>query len=153
MEDEALSSRASVFVVLGDVDEVELAEAPLGLAVGGHRLGHVGRDAGLLARQDLRTLEVAAIGDHSQLLVANRFAGLLRHRPQLGSIVADVDDVVRNDQVVLGIGDDLDVVADDAGASATGGHGAGVGIGQGELLVRLLEQLGLDAAELAHLLA
>jgi hypothetical protein len=54
----------------------------------------------------------------------------LCHRPQLGSIAAGVDDVVRNDQVVLGIGDYLDVVADDASASATGGHGTGIGIGQ-----------------------
>src|SRR6185295_5960749 len=42
---QALAGRAQVFIVLGDVDEVELAEAPFGLAVGRHWFGDERLDA------------------------------------------------------------------------------------------------------------
>src|SRR5262245_50288681 len=45
--DGTFARRTLVLVILGDVDEVRLAEATLRLGIGGHRLGHQRRDAGL----------------------------------------------------------------------------------------------------------
>jgi ABC-type amino acid transport substrate-binding protein len=77
---------------------------------------------GLLAIQNLFAFEVAAIGKNSQFFLSRRTARLLSHRGQLGSVMADVGDLVGDDQMVLGLHRGLDVVSDDAGASATGGH-------------------------------
>ena len=128
--DQALARRTSVFVLIRHIDEVLLAEAPVGLAVGGQRLRDVGGDARLLALQDLVTLEVATIGNDREVLDARGFAGALRHRRQLGPVVADVGDFVRDDQVVFVIDRSLDVVANNAGAPAAGGHGPCIRIGQ-----------------------
>jgi hypothetical protein len=64
----------------------------------------------------------------------------------LRPVAANIGDLVRDDQMVLGIDGHLDIVADDAGALAAGRHRPGVGIGQGDLSVRR----SLDL--LAHLL-
>ena len=66
--------------------------------------------------------EVATIGHDREVVNARGFAGLLRHRRQLSPVVADVGDLVRDDQVVLVVDRSLDVVANDAGATAAGGH-------------------------------
>ena len=58
------------------------------------------------------------------------FAGVLRHRRQLGPVVADVGHLVRDDQVVLVVDRGLHVVANDAGATAAGGHGSSVRVSQ-----------------------
>jgi hypothetical protein len=44
--------------------------------------------------------------------------------------VNEVGDLVRDDQVVLGIDGGLHVIPDDASALAAGGHRACIGIGQ-----------------------
>lgn len=66
--DGTLPGGAPVFVVLRDVDEVGLVEPPLGLGIGGLRLGHEGRDARVFASFDLRAAEVPAVGKGLQLL-------------------------------------------------------------------------------------
>src|SRR5258708_24269123 len=65
---QTLPCRTAVLVLLGNVDEILFAEAPVGLAVGGQRLGHVGPDAGLPPRQDLFGAEVAPVCPAVQLL-------------------------------------------------------------------------------------
>jgi hypothetical protein len=75
------AGRALVFIVPGDVDEVELAEAPFGLAVGRHWFGYERLDARLLASQNFGTREVATISDHFQLLFADGLSRLLCHGP------------------------------------------------------------------------
>lgn len=72
--DGPLPRGALVLIVLGDIDEVALVEAPLGLRVGGHRLGNVGRDARVFAVLELLATEVPAIGEGLQLGLAHRLA-------------------------------------------------------------------------------
>ena len=98
-------------------------------------LGMTGQNAGALAGQHLVAVVIAAVGQHRDLLASGRVSRLAAHRGQLGPVAADIGDLVRDDQMVLGIDGDLHVVADDAGALAAGRHRAGVGIGQGDLLV------------------
>ena len=69
-------------------------------------------------------------GHDREVVDARGFAGPLRHRRQLGSVVADVGDFMRNDQVMLAVDRSLDVVANDAGAPAAGGHGASIRVCQ-----------------------
>ena len=76
------------------------------------------------------------------------------------AVVADIGHLVRDDQMMLGVDGHLDVVADDAGALAAGGHRTGIRIGQGDLLVgcgldlpsHLFERLHLPAQALDLLL-
>ena len=75
-------------------------------------------------------------------------------------VAADVGDLVRDDQMVLGIDGHLNIVADDTGALAAGRHRTGIGIGQGDLFVgrgfdlsaHLLERLHLSPQALNLLL-
>ena len=60
-----LTGRAAIDILRRQIDEVLLAEAAFRLRARRHRLGERHRDAGLLAGQDLLTVEVAAIGDGS----------------------------------------------------------------------------------------
>src|SRR6516162_5657130 len=70
--DEPLTSRADVDVLVSHVAEVLLAKAPLGLGVRGHRLWQRDRNARLLARQDLRAVEVAPVGNDIEALCLER---------------------------------------------------------------------------------
>ena len=98
-------------------------------------------------------VEVAAIGKHGQLFgfpVAPR--ACLAIDDKLGSVMADVGDFVGDDQMVLGVDRGLHVVADDAGAPATGGHRARIRIGQRDLLVGCVLQLLSNLVQALHLL-
>ena len=97
--DQGLSGWATVGVGLGYVDEVPFAEQALGLVVGGLRSRHVSGDPHVFARDDLLAAEVTAISDDLQLFGLHGGAGALRHHRQLVAIVADIDDVVVDDQV------------------------------------------------------
>ena len=130
-----------------------LVEAALGLGVRRHRLGHEGLDAGIVAGLDLRAAEVAAVGEGLQLALAHRLACGHRHRAQLRAVAADVGDLVRNDEVVLGVDRRLHVVAHDARSLGPVAHRSCVGIGQRELPVGLVLQAFLHLVHPAHLLA
>ena len=71
-----------------------------------------------LALQDLLALEVTAVGHHGKLVDARGRARLFGHLRQLVTIDTVGDDLVRHDQVVLGIDRGLHVVADDATVAA-----------------------------------
>ncbi|QDL05994.1 hypothetical protein PALA37_02515 [Pseudomonas aeruginosa] len=111
-----LSSRTLVLIISGYVDEVLLTKTPFRLAAGGHRLGHEGGNARLLARQDFHPAEVASVGNDAKAFRSGGFASLLGHRGERCTVMADVGDFVRNDQVMPGIDRRLHVVADYAGA-------------------------------------
>jgi hypothetical protein len=66
--------------------------------------------------------------------------------------VTHVGDLVRHDQVVLGIHGRLHVVAHDAGTSTAGGHRARIGIGQRDLSVLGRLHLFTDRVQYLHLL-
>src|SRR6266571_5248603 len=127
---QTLPCRTAVLVLLGNVDEILFAEAPVGLAVGGQRLGHVGPDASLFARQDFFAAEVATVCHDVQILDPGCSPSLLRHRGQRGAVVANVGNLMCDDQVMLVVNGGLHVVADHTCASPTGSHGACVRIGQ-----------------------
>ena len=61
----------------------------------------------------------------------------------------DIGDLVCHNQVVLGIDGRLYGVADNTGPPCL--HRPGIGIGQRDLLVRRLIELGLDLPEFLHL--
>src|ERR1700730_6040615 len=111
---EPFTGRTDVDILLSHVAEVLLAEAPVGLGVRGHWLWQRDRDARLLARQDLRAVEVASIGNDIEVLRLERILRLLGHAGELRAVGADVGHVMRDDQMMLGIDSHLHVVAHDA---------------------------------------
>jgi hypothetical protein len=60
--------------------------------------------------------------------------------------------LARYDQMMLGLDGNLDVVADDARASAAGRHRAGIRVGQRDLVVRCGEHLHLENRETPYLI-
>ena len=99
----ALPGRASIFVVLRDVDEIALVEESGGLVVGGEWFGHYRRDSALFAFPDLLAIEVTPIGKRRKTFIADRLAGLSGHWRELLSIMPTVGYVVGDDQMVFGI--------------------------------------------------
>lgn len=65
--------------------------------------------------------------------------------------MADVGDLVGNDDVVLRVNSRLHVIADHPRATATGRHRPSVRVSQRDLLIRGLQQLLFDPAQLADL--
>lgn len=57
------------------------------------------------------SVEVATVGDRLEFVDFEHFLGLLRHPSKLPTVVADVYDLVRNNQMVIGFYGDLHVVA------------------------------------------
>ena len=117
---ESFTGRANVNVLLRHVTEVLFAEPPSDVDARGHRLGQRDRDARFLARRNLLAVEVAAIGDGIEVLHFQRRLRPLGHG-RLRPVVTDVGHLMRDDQMMLGVDRDLDVVADDTGASAESG--------------------------------
>jgi len=71
------ASGAAIDVILRQIREVLLAKAALRLGARGHRLRQGYGDAGLIARDNLLAVEVAAIGDRLQGIGLQRAFGFL----------------------------------------------------------------------------
>jgi hypothetical protein len=56
-----------------------------------------------LARQDLRAVEVAPVGNDIEALCLERVFRLLGHAGELRPVVADIGHLVRDDQMMLGV--------------------------------------------------
>lgn len=110
-----------MLVELRQVVEVALVEESLGQVVRGHGLGNERGDALLVAFQNLGTAEVATVCQGFALLRSDGFASLLcqRHEPCL--VMAEIGDLVGDDQVVRGIPSGLYVEADNGCALAAAG--------------------------------
>ena len=78
-------------------------------------------------------------------------ARLAAHSRQLRAVGADIGQLVRDDQMVLGVNGDLNIAADDARALAAGRHRPGVRIGQGNLLVGRFLDLPFHRLQGLHL--
>src|SRR6266481_7232441 len=74
-----LTGGTKIDIVLGDIDEVLLAEPPFGLGTRGHRLREIDRYAGLLTGHNLFASVIPAIGNNLDGLRTNRRARLLGH--------------------------------------------------------------------------
>lgn len=70
--DQPLTGWALILVGFRIVDEVVFPETSLGSCARGQRLGHIGRDPSLLAREELLAPEIAPISNHTQLFHAHR---------------------------------------------------------------------------------
>lgn len=93
-----------------------------------------------MGREDLGAAVVALVRNRMQVVPAKRGLCRLGHRPQLVAVEALVGDLVRDDQVGLGVDRALNIVADQATPAGAGRHGAGIRIGQGNLAVRGIGQ-------------
>src|SRR6201987_4884106 len=148
-----LAGWAGIIILLGVVDEVLPGEqAALGVA-GCQCLRHNRCDARAFAREDLVTVEVAAVGQGGDLLAARGLLCLERHGRELVAVVPLIGHLVGHDQMVLGIDGDLYIVADGSGAFAARRHRTGVGIGQRDLLGGCLLNRLLHYLQGAHLSA
>lgn len=116
--------------------QLDPTEAVWSLVVAGHCLGYERRDANLFARQNLRSFEVATVGEHIQGFFTHSVFGSGRYVGQLRTIMTEIHDLVRDNEMMFGIHRDLNVLADDTSAPTAGFHGARVGIRQRELFVR-----------------
>src|SRR6476659_6076210 len=76
---QSLPSWTAIGVFLRQIDKVLLTEAPLRFGARRLRLGQSYRDAGLVAREDLRAAEVAAIGNSLERLSLENTLRLLGH--------------------------------------------------------------------------
>ena len=65
-----LLGRAKIFVIFGDADEILLAEIFVSVLARSQRFGNEGRNARLMTLQDFFALEVAPVGNNSQILDA-----------------------------------------------------------------------------------
>src|SRR6516162_5447015 len=149
---ESFTSRADVYVLVSHVAEVLLAKTPIGLGVRGHRLWQRDCNARLLAGQDLRAVEVAAVGDDIEALCLEYVFRLLGHAGELRPVVADIGHLVRDDLMMLGVDGHLHVVTHNARASAACGHRPGIGVSKRYLLVRRGQHLHIECLQPLHLL-
>ena len=76
---QALPGRTAVLVNGWHVDEILFAETPLGLAVGGLRLGHDRANARLLTGENLFALKVPPVSNHAEVCAPQSAAGLFGH--------------------------------------------------------------------------
>jgi hypothetical protein len=83
---ELLSGRTNVNVLLSQVTEVLLAEAPLGLCIRSHRFWQRDCDASFVAPQNLIAVEVATIGNGLEVIDAESVLGLASDVCELRSI-------------------------------------------------------------------
>jgi hypothetical protein len=80
---ELLTSRAAIDILIGQVDEVLLAEAAFGLRGRRHRFGQRHGNAVFIAGHDVIAVEVTAIGDDIEVFTVQRRLRLFGHIRQL----------------------------------------------------------------------
>src|SRR5262245_33106929 len=114
-----LASWTAIGILLGQIDEVLLAEAPLRLGPRRQRLRQRHRDARRVAFKDLRAAEVSAIGNGLERLSLQDSLRLLGNVSKLRPIRAAVRHLMCHNQMMFGVYSDLTVVADDTRAAAT----------------------------------
>jgi hypothetical protein len=124
---EPLARRAAIGVLLGQVDEVLLAEAAIHFGAGGHRLGQGDGNPRLITGQDLLAIPV-------------------------GAIAAVVGHLVCHDQMVFGLDRHLHIVAHHPGATPARGSRARIRVGQRDLLIWGRQHLCFKASQALHLL-
>ena len=95
-----LAGRAAIGILLRQVGEVLLHKTAFSPRSRCLRFGQRHCDAGLNAGFDLLAVEVAAVRDHIERLGVEGFLRQLGHTGELGAVIADVDHVVGDDQMV-----------------------------------------------------
>lgn len=113
-----------IFVVSGNVDEVRPIKSTSRLRAGRRWLGQDGSNARIRARPDLLRTEVATISYGFKPGLTHRIASGSSHRAELRPIIANIGDLMSDDQMVLCIYGHLYVVADHSRALATCRHQA-----------------------------
>src|SRR5262245_40656255 len=109
-----LAERTAVSVRRGVVAEVFMAEAALRLQTP-RSLGlrHISDDAVVLAGLQRRAVVVSDVSNRLQRLCCECLLRSLGHLVKLPGIVAVIDDLARNDELVLVVDSDLDIVPGD----------------------------------------
>src|SRR6516164_3089713 len=103
MVGQLLPRRTAIRILCPQIDEVLLAEAAIRLRARGHRLRQCYCNVGLFAGQYLRAVEVTAVGNRIEMLSTEDLLGLRSHVGKLCPIRAGIRDLVRDDQVILGV--------------------------------------------------
>src|SRR3546814_6017421 len=83
--------------------------------VGGHRLGQGDRDVRFRAGQDLSAVEVATVSHDLEAFGVEYGLCLFVHPGKLGTVAADVDDIMGDDEMMPRVDHCLHVVAHHAG--------------------------------------
>src|SRR4051812_46356439 len=105
------SGRTTIHVQGSVVTEVLVAEtALLRKTSSALDLRHISDDAVLLALLQRRAVKVADVRDRRQRLSHQRLLGRIRHLVKLAGVVAVIDDLARDNQLVLAVHRDLNVV-------------------------------------------
>lgn len=88
-----------------------------------------------MAGKDFGGAELSLVRKDMQILATEGLFGGHRNRAQLVTVKSLVGDVMRDDEMGLGIDGALHIVAGYAAVAGAGGHGAGIGIRQGNLAI------------------
>src|SRR4051794_28031714 len=147
-----LASWAAIGILLGQIHEVLLAEAPLRFGPRGQRLRQRHRDARFVAFKNLWAAEVSTIDNSLECLSLQDRLRLLGNISKLRPIRAAVRYLMGHNQMMFGVDCHLNIVANDTGAAAAGCHRTAVRVGQRDLLIGRSKHLLLVPRKLPHLL-
>lgn len=125
-----LACRAAIDVGVVLVCEVGLHEMPFRPGTGRIRPWHGRGDARLVAREDLLGAEIAFVGQDMHILALQGCLRLCCHFGQKIAVVPLIGDLVRHDQMGLGIDNTLNIIADMSAVLRTCRHGPRIWIGQ-----------------------
>ncbi len=134
----------------GIIGEVRPHIAPMRAAPGRVRPRHRRRDALLVADEDLAAAEIAFVGQDMQVVVPEGSLRGTRHGGELITIMALIGDLMRHDQMGLGIDNALHVIADMAAVLRPCRHGTGIRIRRRYLPVRCRCQLPAQPHHAVH---
>lgn len=127
---QVLARRADIDIPFGVVDEVRLDIYALCRIARGRRSRHGRGDARLMASQDLGAAEIALVGDVMSVVPTKGDLGRDGHRAELLAVEALIGDLMRENEMSLGIHSTLYIVADQPAVPRAGRHRAGVGVRQ-----------------------
>lgn len=112
--DEFVADRAGVDVAGRVIEEIGLHEPPLGRIGRGRGTRHRRGDARAVARQDFGAAEIPLVREDVQIFTTQGGFGGDRHRAELISVETLIGDLMRDDQMGLGVDRALHVIADHA---------------------------------------
>ena len=135
-----LSRRAAIDIGVMVIGEVGLHEMALRPGTGCIRSGDGRGDAGLVAGKGFEGAEVALVGKYVQVLALQNSLCLRGHLGQKIPVMPLIGDLVRHDEMRLGINNALNIIADMPAMLRACRHCPGIGICERDLPVWCIGQ-------------